>query len=199
MSAFIYLEGGGDSKSLRSSCREGFRKLLAKTLPDSKMPRLVACGGRGDALASFQNKLKEARDDDFIGLLLDSEVPLTNIDAAWAHLQIFDGWTKPRNANDRQVLFMTTCMETWIVADVATLRIMYAQGFQERMLLSLHNLEERSREEIQGALQRATRDCANAYTKGKRSFTVLAELNPAVLATHLPSFARMKAILQAEL
>jgi hypothetical protein len=199
VSAVIYLEGGGDSKDLHVRCREGFRKLLAKTLPDRKMPRLVACGGRGDALARFQDKLKKACDDDFIGLLLDSEVPLTDIDAAWTHLQIFDGWIKPRDANDRQVLFMTTCMETWIVADIATLRTHYAQEFRERALLPLRNLEERSREEIQSALQRATRDCTNAYTKGKRSFTVLAELNPAVLATHLPSFARMKAILQAEL
>jgi hypothetical protein len=197
--AVIYLEGGGDSKELHTRCREGFRKLLAKTLPDGKMPKLVACGGRGDALARFQIALKNAHNDDFIGLLLDSEAPLTDIDAAWAHLQVFDKWTKPRNASDRQVLFMTTCMETWIVADIATLRTHYAQGFQERALPPLHNLEERSREEIQGALERATRNCTNAYTKGKRSFAVLAELNPAVLAAHLPSFARMKTILQAEL
>ncbi len=199
MSAVIYLEGGGDSKELHTRCREGFRKLLEKTLPASRMPKLVACGGRGDALARFQIALKNARHDEFIGLLLDSEEPLTDINAAWAHLQQFDKWTKPRAATDRQVLFMTTCMETWIVADSATLRAFYAQGFQERVLPPLQNLEERSREEIQGALERATRNCTNAYTKGKRSFAVLAELNPAVLESNLPSFARMKAILQAEL
>jgi hypothetical protein len=197
--AVIYLEGGGDSKELHARCREGFRKLLAKTLPGSRMPKLVACGGRGDALARFQIALKNARHDDFIGLLLDSEAPLTDIDAAWTHLQVFDKWTKPRSATDKQVLFMTTCMETWIVADITTLRTYYAQGFQERALPPLQKLEERGREDIQSALERATRNCTNAYTKGKRSFAVLAELNPVVLAAHLPSFARMKAILQAEL
>ncbi len=71
-------------------CREGFRKRLEKTLPDSNMPRLVACGGRSDALKCFQNALKNARHDDFVGLLLDSEEPLTVTDAAWSHLQHFD-------------------------------------------------------------------------------------------------------------
>jgi len=90
VSATIYLEGGGVSKDLHMRCREGFRKRLEKTLPDSNMPRLVACGGRSDALKCFQNALKNARHDDFVGLLLDSEEPLTVTDAAWSHLQHFD-------------------------------------------------------------------------------------------------------------
>ena len=199
MSAIIYLEGGGDSNELHRRCREGFRKLLEKTLPGSRMPKLVACGGRGDALARFQIALRNADGDDFIGLLLDSEELLADVDATWAHLQAFDNWAKPRAATDRQVLFMTTCMETWIVADIATLRTHYMQGFQERALPALDNLEQRGRDEIQSALARATHNCTNAYAKGKRSFAVLAQLNPAVLESRLPSFARMKAILQAEL
>ena len=30
VSAYLYAEGGGDSKALRSACREGFRKLLER-------------------------------------------------------------------------------------------------------------------------------------------------------------------------
>ena len=48
MSTVIYLEGGGDSKELRVRCREGFRKLLEKTVQGAQMPRLVACGGRAE-------------------------------------------------------------------------------------------------------------------------------------------------------
>lgn len=199
MSAIIYLEGGGDSNELHRRCREGFRKLLEKTLPGVPKPKLAACGGRAAAFNDFKTALRRAGANDFVGLLIDSEDPLADIETTWSHLQQRDGWAKPRIATDRQVLFMATCMETWIVADITTLRTYYLQGFQERTLPALDNLEERSRDEIQSALARATHNCTNAYTKGKRSFAVLAQLNPAVLESRLPSFARMKAILQAEL
>ena len=49
----IYLEGGGDSTQLTIRCREGFRKLLVKCGFAGRMPRLVACGGRGTAFDRF--------------------------------------------------------------------------------------------------------------------------------------------------
>jgi hypothetical protein len=63
----------------------------------------------------------------------------------------------------------------------------------------LENLENRNRHEVQDKLERATKDCQNAYAKGKRSFEVLAKLTPTVLAVHLPSFVRVDRILKQKL
>ncbi|MEI6260362.1 MAG: hypothetical protein WCR46_10700 [Deltaproteobacteria bacterium] len=56
----------------------------------------------------------------------------------------------------------------------------------------------RNRHEVQDKLEHATRDCRNAYAKGKRSFKVLGVLNPTVLSS-LPSFARTVRILKKRL
>ena len=131
-------------------------------------------------------------------MLIDSEDPLKYSDA-WEHLKIRDGWDKPLDSEDDQVLFMTTCMETWIVADQDALAKHYGDKLQESALPSLEDLESRSRHDIQERLSLATRDCSNAYKKGKRSFAVLEKLSPDKLELHLPSFVRVKQILEDRL
>jgi hypothetical protein len=124
---------------------------------------------------------------------------LTDLDATWSHLKIRDGWDKPPGSENDQVLFMTTCMETWIVADRDALAKHYGSEFQESALPSLVNLESRSRQEIQNDLSHATRNCSNTYKKGKRSFFVLEKLSPDKLESNLPSFARVKRVLEERL
>ena len=202
MSTILYLEGGGsgpDSKELQVRCREGFRKLLEKCSFTGRLPRLFACGGRdavfGDFLTAHQTKVA----GDYVAMWLDSEEPLTDLEAAWEHLKARDGWLQPAAAEDEQVLFMTTCMETWIVADRAALTEHYGSRLQESALPPLVELEQRGRHDIQDRLAHATRECSNAYTKGKRSFDILADLTPATLDQHLPSFVRVYRILDEKL
>jgi hypothetical protein len=90
---------------------------------------------------------------------------------------------------------MTTCMETWIVADRKTLAEHYGSKLQESALPALHALEGRSRQEVQRKLGHATRKCVNAYAKGKRSFELLSKLSPTELEKRLPSFRRVVRIL----
>ena len=94
---------------------------------------------------------------------------------------------------------MTTCMETWIVADRATLKDYYGQKLKESKLPPTTNLEGRGRSEVHDKLVDATRDCSNAYHKGKRSFVVVGQLMPTALEPLLPSFARAKRILNKNL
>ena len=108
-------------------------------------------------------------------------------------------WNAPAGAEDDQVLFMTTCMETWIVADRDTLREHFKQALNENPLPALQDLERRSRSDVQDRLENATRNCRNAYAKGKRSFDVLEKVDPAVLREHLPSFVRIGRILNKKL
>jgi len=110
-----------------------------------------------------------------------------------------DHWARPAGAIDEQVLFMTTCMETWFVADHAALHAHFKNGVQVSALPPLHGLENRNRHDVQDKLVHATRMCSKAYSKGAGSFEILGKLSPAVLDQYLPSFVRIRRILSARL
>ena len=198
MSTRIYIEGGGDSKQLKVQCRKGFRQLLERCGFSGRMPRLVACGGRSEAYSDFKTA-HESNKVEYVAMLIDSEEPVSNPEETWDHLRNCDRWERPDGADDEQVLFMTTCMETWIVADRDTLRQHYGSSLQESALPSLISLEQGNRQDIQEGLKRATRNCSNAYQKGKRSFEILGKLEPETMESYLPAFQRAKRILNEKL
>ena len=202
MSTTLYIEGGAsgpDSKDLQIRCREGFRKLLEKCGYKGRMPRLFACGQRGAAFDDFKIALAGKAAGDYVAMWIDSEEPLTDPDSAWEHLTRHDHWEQPAGATDEQVLFMTTCMETLIVADRAALNDQYGAKLQVSALPPLVDLENRGRHDVQNALVHATAGCSNFYTKGKRSFEILAKLTPDTLGGYLPSFVRTRRILDDRL
>ncbi len=198
MSAHIYIEGGGDSKDLRIQCRKGFRHLLERCGFSGRMPHLVASGGRSAAYSDFK-MAHESNRAEYVAMLIDSEETVSDPEKTWDHLKNRDLWEQPNGADDEQVLFMTTCMETWIVADRDTLRKHYGSSLQESALPSLSALEQSSRQEVQEGLKCATRNCSNAYQKGKRSFEILGKLEPETLESRLMAFQRAKRILNAKL
>ncbi|MCB1087353.1 MAG: DUF4276 family protein [Verrucomicrobiae bacterium] len=198
VSAHLYIEGA-ESKEDQIRCREGFRRLLEKAGFKGRMPRLSACGGRNSAFDDFQTAHRGAKPGHFVAMLIDSEEPVADREQTWDHLATRDGWEKPDGASDEQVLFMTTCMETWIVADRATLTAHYGHRLQENALPPPNDLEARGRADVHANLVHATRGCSNAYQKGRRSFAVVGELNPVTLEELLPSFARAKRILNSKL
>ena len=198
MNSHLYIEGA-ESKEDQIRCREGFRRILEKAGFTGRLPRLKACGSRNSTFDDFKTAHKIAKPGDFVAMLVDSEDPVTNVELTWGHLKVRDNWDKPTDATDEQVFFMTTCMETWIVADRKTLEKHYGHQLQKTALPPSFNLESRGRAEVHDKLQHATRECSNAYRKGKRSFTVVGELNPTAIEALLPSFSRMKRILNDKL
>jgi len=204
VNAFVYVEGGPSgphSKEGTIRCREGFHKLLGNLGFSGRMPRLVPLGGRQAVYDRFVTEHgKES--GSYIAMWIDSEEPMGNIEAAWDHLegvQTVGTWHRPPGADDNQVLFMTTCMETWIVADRDTMKAHYGHKLQISGLPSLAGLEQRSRHDVQDRLFHATRECANAYSKGTRSFEILGKLMPAALEPWLESFVRVRRILDKKL
>lgn len=197
MNAHLYIEGA-DSKEDQIRCRQGFRKLLEKAGFTGRMPRLTASGSRNSAFGDFKTALANA-EGRFVAMLIDSEDPVAEIEKTWAHLKSRDNWDKPSDAADDQVLFMSTCMESWIVADRETLRQHYGHKLKENSLPRTSNLESQSRTDVHDKLVLATRECSNAYKKGRRSFVVVGGLNPAALLPLLPSFARVNRILDQKL
>lgn len=198
MSAHLYIEGG-ESKEDQIRCRENFRKLLERAGLSGRMPRLSACGGRGSTFDDFKTAHFKRRAGDYVAMFVDSEDPIKDLERTWDHLQCRDKWDKPNGAEDEQILFMTTSMETWIVTDRAALRKHYGQHLQENALPPLVDLESRDRHDVHDKLVYASRNCSNAYSKGRRSFEVLGKLDPAVLNQYLPSFVRVVRILKAKL
>lgn len=190
VSVRIYIEGGGDSKDLQLRCREGFRKLIERAGFEGRMPSTVACGGRNKAYDMFKIALRSAYVNEFPMLLVDSEEPVTM--APWAHLKSRDGWDRPAGAEDDQAQMMVTCMETWIMADREALRNVFGAHLRESALFPAEDLERRSWEDLLGALKNATKDCGRGkgYDKGRRSFQILAELNPETLKESLSYFRR---------
>ena len=204
MSAHLYIEGGGNSKEEKMRCRQAFTSLLTSQGLSGRLPRLTACGGRGSAFDDFKTAHANAQAGHFVALLIDSEdpaaIPVDPLQQqTWEHLRWRDGWDRPADATDQQVLFMTTCMETWIAADRATLRTHYGTALNENQLPATTNLESRHRHEVQERLERATAATSKPYRKGKRSFELLAKLNPESLDPLLPSFRRAIAILEDKL
>jgi hypothetical protein len=96
VSARIYLEGGGDSKDLHIRCRQGFRRLLDNAGFKGRLPRLTARGGRDAVFGNFQTGHATKGNSGYVALLIDSEEPLGDLEAAWQHLHRRDGWRGTR-------------------------------------------------------------------------------------------------------
>ena len=199
VSAKIYLEGGGTSKELGSRCREGFRKLIESMGYAGRMPRLVACGGRGHAFEAFKIGHDLNDGSHWVGLWIDSEQPVADLEAPWQHLRVSDSWDRPPTASDDQVPMAVTCLETWLVAHRAGLRSHYGPGFQESALPATDRLEELMPEELFAALVRATARCKSSYGKGTQAFTLLRQADPAIIEQGCPSLARCRRILDEHL
>lgn len=131
--------------------------------------------------------------------LVDSEAPVT--EPVWKHLQEQDGWSQPDGADDDQAQLMVQCTETWCVADRNALRRFFGQHLQDSALPALNNLEGRAKDDVQQALEDATRECGRdrKYNKGRRSFRLIAELDPSALKEHLPHFVELCNVLDKNL
>jgi len=79
----LYVEGGGDSKVLRTACRRGFSEFLAKAGLKGHMLRIVACGGRRQTYDDFRTAMKQGHYA--VMLLVDSEDPVA-VASPWMHL-----------------------------------------------------------------------------------------------------------------
>ena len=193
----VFIEGGGDTRDQQLRCREAFHSLFSKCGFGGRMPRLVACGGRGAAFDDFKIALRNG-DGGFIALLVDSEDPVVDTERPWEHLQVRDKWECPDGATEDHALLMTTCMETWIVADIdAITRALGNSVITGR--LPVTDLESRSRQDVLNALQDATKPTRTPYAKGRVSFQFLARVDPDVLRVKLPSFDRAIRILDEQL
>jgi len=177
----LYVEGGGNSKSLIVECRMGFRAFLEKTGLRGAMPRTVPCGSRNEAYNKFCTTVGQGQK---AFLLVDSELP---VDAShekgqpkdwqpWEHLRRGDGWTKPKSSSDIDCHLMVQVMESWFLADKETLSAFFGQGFRMSALPSQNAVETVGKEEVFRGLKQASQKCKTKtpYEKGLHAFKILA-------------------------
>ncbi len=203
----LYVEGGGDAAGLRTACREGLARFLSEAGLKNHMPRIIACGGRRNAYESFCTAIENG---ERAFLLIDSENPVAPQSGApeswlpWAHLKqrIGDGWDKPESANETHCHLMVQIMESWFLADSATLADFFGVGFDKNKLPDTSNgIESIAKQTVYEALKAATANCKTkaAYGKGEHSFKILAAIEPAKVCDASPWAQRFVGMLKKEM
>ena len=192
MKVKVYVEGGGDGKDLRTRCRKGFSSFFEKATLAGRMPKVVACGGRDAAFDKFRTALEARKADEFIVLLVDSEGPLADDAGPWRHLAGRDGWDRPPAATDEHAHLMVQCMEAWFLADRDGLAGYYGRDFNLNTLPRRREIEEVAKDDVFDGLRNATRRCKKGeYGKGRHSFEILEETDPAKVFDASPHAKRL--------
>jgi len=199
VSVRVYVEGGGDhNKALQTECRKGFSEFLQKAGLEGRMPRIVACGGRSRAFASFRTSHETAGADYVPVLLVDSESPVIEQNP-WEHVRLRqgDGWTRPNGASNDQIHFMVQAMEAWFHADMEAMQRFYGPLFKVAALSQRQDIENIAKADLFDGLRRATKDCQKGeYSKGEVSFHVLARTDPAKVRKASAHANRFLAVLE---
>ena len=170
----LYVEGGGDTKDLKSACREGFKTFIEKAGLGGMMPKIVACGTRRNAYEDFVIAHKNGS----AMLLVDAEEPVKEA-GSWRHLKVREDWDCPDGATDDQCHLMVQFMESWFLADRDALKEYYGQRYRENALPQNPQIEQIAKDDVLGGLANATRETSKRhYNKGSHSFEILAKLDP---------------------
>ena len=178
MSVKVYVEGGGDSRPLKTACRQGFSAFIKKAGLVGRTPSIVACGSRESAFDRFKTAVAN---NQTALLLVDAEGPVTTT-GPWQHLKRQDNWGRPRAATDEQCHLMVQVMESWFLADVGALESFFGRDFRESALPQNPKIENVRKQDVKTGLEQATRNTSKGkYDKGKHSFEILAELDPALV------------------
>ncbi len=192
MSVKLYVEGGGDSKTLRSQCRKGFRTFFEKAGMAGRTPSVVACGSRGNAYRDF----KTAHGHSLSAMLLVDAEGLVTAKGPWEHLWAQDNWGRPAKATDDQCHLMVQVMESWFLADSDALESFYGQGFRPQSLPANPNTEEVSKQDVFNRLDAATRATTKGrYDKGRHSYEILGRLDPSKVTNASPYAGRLIRVL----
>ncbi len=190
MKVKIYIEGGGDSREQDDLFRAAWRAFFEKA-GLKRMPATFRGSGRDQAFKAYCNAVANPKPGELPLLLVDSEDLVTKGSNAWAHLKARDKWNKPAKVGATDAFLMICCMETWFVADRATLKGHYPKLI-EKHLKAWPDLEKVPKDTIMQALEQATAKHEKPYTekaKGDAGFKLLAKIRPDEVAKHCASAA----------
>ena len=196
----VYVEGGGQSKALKTKCRAGFRKFFEKAKLVGQMPSVVACGGKDSAIKDFRSALRRLKSGQVALLLVDSEGPVQAGITPWQHLKLHARWARPDGTQDDQAHLMVQCMETWFLADVSALESYFGPGFRSAAIPQRNDIERIPKDDVFEQLESASRGSSKrAYSKGRHSFDILAQIDPEKVVQRSPFAKRLIDTLKSHL
>jgi Domain of unknown function (DUF4276) len=187
----IYIEGGGDGKALDGIFREGWRSFFERALGERPKPKVVRGGSRSDTIDKFLTAVKAPSQNVVPLLLVDSEGPVEGTVGLWRHLASGQESLKKAKSVTDSAFLMVQVMETWFLADRATLARFFGSGFKPEKLEGWPKLEEVPKEAVLQALEAATAECSRRYVKEKKrvaklSFELLSRIDPQKVETACP-------------
>ena len=185
VTATLYIEGGGEGRELGARFREGWNEFFESAGVGSRA-KIVRGGSRQQTFERFATAVEVGRPGTVPLLLVDSEDRVDRRHSVWQHLHTRDGWHKPSGSGDDQAFLMVQIMETWLLADRVALQNYFGAKFKQNALRQWPNLENVPKSTVLNALASATASCSKRYSKGKVSFELLAQINPALVETACP-------------
>lgn len=93
-----------------------------------------------------------------------------------------DGWSRPSWATDRHLYLMTHFVETWLLTDHDALVRFFKRGFAAKYLPTT-KLEERSKDDVEKALKKATKDCQRGCYRHGQAHEVIEKVAPEKVKT----------------
>ncbi len=184
----IYREGGWTTSSEKGRLREGFTKFLNQ-IPMTRHPKIVACGGRGQAFKSFKLHVR-LKEESLPVLLVDSE-ELVSETSPWIHVASRGGddWVKPDSATDEQLHLMTVITETWLLTDPSSLADYFGKNF-DRSKIPTAGFEAITKDKVEQILRRATKDTTSGGCTKDDVFRLIATTNPKLVAERCPLWGK---------
>jgi hypothetical protein len=180
----IYLEGGGDGSESKADIRKGFGEFLANLRDSARVKRIkwsiIACGSRNSAYDDFLTAQK-THPKAFNFLLVDSEGEILD-SSPWEYLRKRDGWRIP--LEDDNCHLMVQVFETWLLADIKSLRVFYGNGFMDNAIPKTADIEKIAKEDIYKSLTLATKNTQKGeYQKINHASKLLERIDLAIVRT----------------
>ena len=185
------MEGGGSGVRrvlLRKGMDAFLRTVRAAARAKALKWRITACGPRNNAYRQFRNAAAE-RSGDILFLLVDSEEAVKG--SPRLHLATRDRWDRLDDYGEGQIQLMVQTMETWLIADLETLRAYYGRDFNASALPKRQNLEQVSKQAANSGLMRATRGTQKGeYHKIRHGGALLALIDAEKVRARCPHCER---------
>jgi hypothetical protein len=187
----LIVEGGGDhNQALQAECREAFTR-LQESAGVKERARVCPAGGRKAAYDKFCAELGKAGEGDRVVLLVDAE-DVVIAKTRWQHVRtrFDDSWHQPEGTTEEHLHLMAVTMETWLLADPSSMKLVFEQRFDESKIPKWTSLESVPKSDINQALKTAItprNDRDRGYDKGRHSFRALKHVSASTLESKCPS------------
>jgi hypothetical protein len=179
----VYIEGGAKGRIADSDFRCGWKKFLRELHELARQHgygglEVVRGTGRENTYERFtHNDPNHARD--LRVLLVDSEMAVPDGSNVWDIVARREGdrWHCPGWATENHLYLMVHFVETWLLTDQVALQRFFRRGFNTAVLPTTE-LENRSKNEIERALERATRNSNKGSYQHVHAHAILEMVDP---------------------